>query len=244
MNRQGRIPRSRGAISGLLLILLGLWGGLAPFVGPYFHFGFTPDKTWLYNSGRLYYSVIPGAAALLGGLLVVATRSRAIGIIGGLLAALGGAWFGLGQDFTSVVLKRSISVGAPILPAGSSGLVAYPIRTYFETLSFFAGLGFLIVFVGALAIGRFSLLAAQDVAEDASDSYYSSYGASAAASRPDLSQYPSSTGPFQTGAGQYPVGEQYPSSSTFPETPSQFPDAPTQYPDTTTANFPPSDGSG
>ena len=38
---------------GVLLILLGLWGGLAPFVGPYVHFGFTPDATWHYDSGRL-----------------------------------------------------------------------------------------------------------------------------------------------------------------------------------------------
>ena len=72
MNPQGRIPRRRGAVCGLLLILLGLWGGLAPFVGPYLHFGYTPDKTWDFSSGRLYYSVIPAAAVLLGGLLAVA----------------------------------------------------------------------------------------------------------------------------------------------------------------------------
>ncbi len=28
-----RIPRSRGAMSGLLLVILGLWGALIPFVG-------------------------------------------------------------------------------------------------------------------------------------------------------------------------------------------------------------------
>ena len=34
--RAGRfdIPRSRGAASGFLLILLGLWGALVPFIGP------------------------------------------------------------------------------------------------------------------------------------------------------------------------------------------------------------------
>jgi hypothetical protein len=36
MNDQVTIRRSRGAVSGVALILLGLWGGLAPFVGPYF----------------------------------------------------------------------------------------------------------------------------------------------------------------------------------------------------------------
>jgi len=36
-----RIPRSRGALSGVLLVLLGTWGGLIAFVGPYFHYAYT-----------------------------------------------------------------------------------------------------------------------------------------------------------------------------------------------------------
>ena len=32
------MPRSRGAVSGLLLLILGAWGALVPFIGPYFHF--------------------------------------------------------------------------------------------------------------------------------------------------------------------------------------------------------------
>ena len=38
-----RVPRSRGAMSGALLVLLGLWGGLVPLIGPYVHFAYTPD---------------------------------------------------------------------------------------------------------------------------------------------------------------------------------------------------------
>src|SRR5260370_11469156 len=154
------IPRSRGAICGLLLILLGLWGGLAPFVGPYLHFGIAPDKAWAYNSGRLYYSIVPGAAVLLGGILVLLTRNRAIGFAGGLLAALGGAWFALGQGLVVDVLKKtSIVIGAPIgsgFSAGggfdAGGGVAVPIRVYLEEVTLFGGLGVLIVLVGALAI--------------------------------------------------------------------------------------------
>jgi len=29
-----RTPRSRGGLSGLALILLGAWGGIAPYAGP------------------------------------------------------------------------------------------------------------------------------------------------------------------------------------------------------------------
>jgi hypothetical protein len=184
MNPQGRIPRRRGAVCGLLLILLGLWGGLAPFVGPYFHFGYTPDKVWIYNDGRLYYSIVPGAAILLGGLLVLVTRNRGVGLSGGLLAALGGAWFGIGETFTTIVLKRSIASGSPIL---SGGQTQASLHAYVEMLSLFIGLGLLAIFIGALAIGRFSMLAAADLGAD-SDDYYSDFPVTQSAG------FPSATG--------------------------------------------------
>lgn len=179
MDPQGRIPRRRGVVCGLLLILLGLWGGLAPFVGPYFHFGFTPDKTWVYNNGRLYYSIVPAAAVLLGGLLAAVTRNRGLGVFGGLLGVLGGAWFGIGQGFTTTVLKRSIASGKPIL---RSGQTLTSLHAYVETLAMFAGLGLLVVFIAALAMGRFSLLAAADLGSD----YYADY--------PTTTGFPSATG--------------------------------------------------
>ena len=185
MNPQDRIPRSRGAICGLLLVLLGLWGGLALFVGPYFHFGYTPDRAWAYDSGRLYYSIIPGAAVLLGGMLALVTRNRGVGVSGGVLAVLGGAWFGLGATFTTVVLKKSILAGSPILRAGAG---SGSIRVYVETLTLFTGLALLIAIIGGIAIGRFSMLAAADLAGD-SDAYY----------------YPSAqTASFPSATGQVP----------------------------------------
>jgi hypothetical protein len=227
MNRQGQIPRSRGGICGLLLILLGLWGGLAPFVGPYFHFGYTPDKAWAYTSGRLYYSVVPGAAALLGGLLVLATRNRGVGIVGGLLAALGGAWFSLGVGFVTVVLKKtSISIGSPIAPGGIAAPMS--LRMYLDSIALFGGLGVLILFVGAIAIGRFSMLAAKDLGSD-TERYYADFPAAQPASQPDLSQYPGSA-QYPTSAGQFPAGGDFPPAS--------------QFPDTTTAQYPPPEGNG
>lgn len=212
MNRQGQIPRSRGGICGVLLILLGLWGGLAPFVGPYFHFGFTPDKTWHYDSGRLYYSIIPAAAVLVGGLLVAGTRNRGIGVAGGLLAVLGGAWFVVGSSFVFYVLKKSISAGGPIGTATSG------IRFYLEMISLFAGLGILILCVGAIAIGRFSIVAAQDLAAD--DGYYDA---------PAASVFPA--GPTATQPNQYPTtASQFPAGDPF---------GPAPFPDTITGQFPP-----
>ncbi len=184
MNPDGRIPRRRGAVCGLLLILLGLWGGLAPFAGPYFHFGYTPDTAWTYNSGRLYYSVIPAAAVLLGGLLVALTRSRAVGVCAGLLAALGGAWSGLGEAFMTIVLKKSITAGHPILSAGAP---PDSLRGYVEMITLYAGLGLLVVFVGAIAMGRLSMLAAADLGAE-SEGYYGDFGA------PETAGFASATG--------------------------------------------------
>lgn len=210
MDDQGRIPRSRGGVSGVMLILLGLWGGLAPFIGPYIHFGFTPDTAWAYNQGRLYYSAVPGAVALVGGLLVLVTRNRAVGIAGGVLAVLAGAWFGLGDGFITTVLKKtSISIGTPLVPAGAG----VQLRTYLETISFFGGLGLLVLFFGALAVGRFSLLAAKDLAPTA---------------EPGDEYYETQTG-FPTAAGQFPRAQQFPSTSTstqYPESPG-YPTVPT-----------------
>jgi hypothetical protein len=229
MNPEGQIPRSRGAICGVLLILLGLWGGIAPFVGPYFHFGYTPDAHWHWSMGRLYFSVIPGAAALLGGLLVLVTRNRVVGICAGLLGALGGAWFVVGVGFVTYVLKKSIAVGGPIVPAGGT-----PLHTYLEQIGLFTGVGVLILFLGSLAIGRFSMLSASDVA--ASADYYADSAVASRYSGP-ASSYPTSAGQFPSGRS----GGSFTPTAQYPDETGQYPDAPTSYPETTAAQFPPHD---
>ena len=192
MDDVASIPRSRGAVCGVLLTLLGLWGGLAPFIGAYIHFGFTPDKAWEYTSGRLYLSAIPGAAALVGGLMVLVTRNRAFGISGGVLGALAGAWFVVGGGVVLDLLKNtSVNVGAPL----QSASLTATLQDYLERAALFFGLGVLILFVAALAIGRFSMLAAKDVEAVEADGY--SY-----ASQPE--SFPTPTGAYRTATGQFP----------------------------------------
>ncbi len=88
-----RIPRSRGTFSGVLLVLLGAWGGLIAFIGPYFHYAYTPDSAWSYTSGRLWLEVLPGVGALVGGLIALASANRPAAMFGAWLAAISGAWF-------------------------------------------------------------------------------------------------------------------------------------------------------
>jgi hypothetical protein len=202
------IPRSRGAVCGLLLILLGAWGGLIPFVGPYFHYAFTPDKAWAYTSGRLYLEIVPGAVVLLGGLIMMASRSRALGGVAAFAAALGGAWFVAGTGIIEAWGTRlgHITPGTPAAHSTTKALL--------EVLGFFTGLGVLIVFFAALALGRFSLLAAKDAIDYGSGADFADPASQFPAS-PSQDPFPATTtGQFATTSGQFaPPQEQFPPST-------------------------------
>jgi len=146
-----QMRRSRGAFSGFLLILLGLWGALIPFIGPYFHFAYTPDKAWTYNTGRLWLELLPGAAVFLGGVLLMAARSRHTALFGALLAAAAGAWFVLGQSLSPLWNHHVAMGGSP-----ASGTQYMRIM---EQLGFFTALGVVIVFVAGAALGRIASVA-------------------------------------------------------------------------------------
>jgi hypothetical protein len=150
-----RVPRSRGALSGFLLVLLGLWGGLIAFVGPYFHFAYTPATAWTYTSGRLWLEILPAAATLLGGLILLVTASRPVAMFGAWLAAVSGAWFVVGRVFVPLWNPSgTMVVGSPV---ASSTLVRV-----LEEISYFTGLGVVIVFLAAMSIGRLSVIGIRD----------------------------------------------------------------------------------
>jgi hypothetical protein len=141
-----QMRRSRGAFSGFLLILLGLWGALIPFIGPYFDFAYTPDKAWTYNTGRLWLELLPGAAVFLGGFFLMAARGRHTALFGALLAVAAGAWFVLGQSLSPLWNNHVAMGGSP-----TSSTVYMRIM---EQLGFFTALGVVIVFVAGAALGR------------------------------------------------------------------------------------------
>jgi hypothetical protein len=147
----GAALANRGRVIGSLLMLLGAWGALVPFVGPYFSFAYTPDKAWAYTTGRLWLSVLPGAAAFLGGLLVLATDRLAS--TGAFLAALGGVWFVIGQPVAAFALTRySVVPGTPV--AGTGTMFGPATMRFLEALGFFYGLGVVVLFLAALSLGE------------------------------------------------------------------------------------------
>ncbi len=149
-----RVPRSRGALSGLLLVLLGAWGGLIPFVGPYFGFAYTPDTAWTYTTGRLWLQILPAVAAVLGGLILMLAATRPAALFGATLALLGGGWFVVGT-----LLNPLWAAGG----GGTAGLpVGGPVHHALEQIGFFYGLGAAIVLVAAVALGRLSSVTVRD----------------------------------------------------------------------------------
>jgi len=149
-----RVRRSRGALSGSLLVLLGIWGALIPFIGPYFHYAYTPDKAWQATTGRWWLDVLPGAVTLACGLIVLLSRFRPLVVFGSWLAALAGAWFAVGD----LIAGHWAGLPVPGTPVGGAA------RSALEQLGFFTGLGVVIIFVAALALGRFTVVGVADAA--------------------------------------------------------------------------------
>jgi hypothetical protein len=131
--------------TGLLILALGVWGGLIPFIGHYLHFALGPDKAWSWTSGRLYLSVIPGAVAVFAGLNLISAGPRGSARFGALLALLAGIWFAIGPD-VSFLWNHSGALGSP---HGSRFIRVLELVTYHT------GLGALMAALAGYALPRF-----------------------------------------------------------------------------------------
>src|SRR4051812_42720843 len=147
------IPRSRGAVSGLLLIIFGAWAALIPFIGPLFHYAYTPDKAWHWTAARFWLQVLPGAVAVVAGVILLMTANRATASIAAWLGVAAGAWLIIGRD-----VATWLHIGSPGHPAGKSDFTRA-----LEAVGMFSGIGALILFVSAAAVGRLSVRSVRDV---------------------------------------------------------------------------------
>jgi hypothetical protein len=147
------MPRTRGAVTGLLLILLGAWGALVPFFGPDINWAYLADPAWTWTTAKGWLEVLPGAAAAVGGLLVLSSGNRANAVFGGWLAVFAGAWFVVGRAFAT-----TLGIGDIGQPVASTDLK----RALLE-VTYFTGLGALIVFLGGAAVARLAVRHARDV---------------------------------------------------------------------------------
>src|SRR6476646_5143293 len=89
---------------GLLLILLGAWGGIVAYVGPRIGFRMDSAPAWQWNTARWELHGAPGGVVVLGGLLLMFGAPRVIARFGALLALVSGIWFVVGPLFASIWL--------------------------------------------------------------------------------------------------------------------------------------------
>jgi hypothetical protein len=155
-----RISRTTGAFSGFLLVILGIWGGIIPFIGPSFGYAFGNHVTWYYTADRLYLDILPGVVVIVGGLILLRAGNRAAGVLGSWLAIVGGAWFVVGPAVSRTWEHTLGPIGGPMFG---------PTRQMLELVGYFYGLGALIVALGAFALGRFVSRPALVVAEPATE---------------------------------------------------------------------------
>jgi hypothetical protein len=166
-----RLPRTTGAVSGLLIIVLGVWGGLIPFIGPYFHYSFGGDHTWHFTMQRLWLDILPGAVAVLGGFMLMTASSRIGGLTAGWIALIAGIWFAIGPAVALLWDQNIYAIGAP---HGGS------VRRMLEWVGYFSGVGVVIVGLAAFAMGRY--FSRPRVAEEAGVVAAGAAGAAAAES--------------------------------------------------------------
>ena len=154
------MPRSRGGVSGALLLLAGIWGALIPFVGPTFDWVIGSDTVFDMTEGRFWLSLVPGLAVIAGALILLRSANRASGAFGAWLALAGGAWFVVGPTVSRLWNDGQTLAGTPM--GGAS-------KQAFETLTYFEGLGALIVALAALALGRMTVRSHADADHGAHD---------------------------------------------------------------------------
>jgi len=145
-----RIPRTKGALSGFLIVLLGIWAGLVPFVGPYFHYAMHSNQHWQWFTDRFWLEVLPAIVAVVGGLILMGGMTRVSIMFGGLLALAAGLWFIVGPNVSMLWNHGAITVGPP--------MGRHNITRTLEWIGFFYGVGALITMFSSYALGFMAAL--------------------------------------------------------------------------------------
>jgi hypothetical protein len=133
---------------GLLAALVGAWGGICVFVGPYFNYRPTSATTWEWTTNNWLLHLLPGAVALAAGLMIMTLSpvKRAAGVRGALgLAALlltaSGVWFVIGPALWPTFQS------SPAFATGTD-----PWTSFWNQLGANLGPGLLLAFFGGMAL--------------------------------------------------------------------------------------------
>jgi hypothetical protein len=133
---------------GALAIVVGAWGGIAPYVGHALHYSADGSATWTWNLQHALLSLLPGAMAVVGGVLLVVTawvrRERAsvlhaVGLAAAtVLLGLGSVWFLIGSSVWPIYFTSHVLVGAS------------PVRTFANAAGTYLAEGFVLAVVAGV----------------------------------------------------------------------------------------------
>jgi hypothetical protein len=149
--RRTDVPRVTGfslVLLGLVTLLLGAWGGIAPFVGPAFGYRPAGRSSWHWTEAHGLLAVAPGAVAVVVGLLlmgvapwVIAGRGRLRLLVLGTVLLACGSWFVVGPTAWPVVH------GGAYFHGGS------PLHVLVDRIGASFGPGVLLATCGGIALG-------------------------------------------------------------------------------------------
>ncbi len=163
---------------GMLIVLVGLWGGIVPFVGPTFGFSMGSTGAWTWTEGRGTLHVAPAIAAVVGGLILLASGGRGRQRLGGLLALVGGFWFVIGPSLQPLWATVAASGGGMTHMGGAMAGGSHTSTTNqaLQAIGYHYGVGAVIAALAAFGLGLLARAASPDALP-----------AAAAARRPRLS---------------------------------------------------------
>jgi hypothetical protein len=96
-----------------LVILLGAWAALVAFIGPSFGYQATSASSWQWTTTNWLLHLVPGAAAVAGGLLIIAlwpktsASSRGLYRLATLVVVAAGGWLVIGPAAWPVIESSS-----------------------------------------------------------------------------------------------------------------------------------------
>ncbi|MBA3525271.1 MAG: hypothetical protein H0T85_12145 [Geodermatophilaceae bacterium] len=138
--------------AGVALLVLGLWGALVPFAGPSFGYGMGGTPAWTWSESHLTLHLLPGLAAIVGGLIVLRGREQAQRLLGAVLAAAGGTWFLVAPTLHPLWAPSAMG-GMGSMDMGDSAM-----SSALSGLGYHYGTGALIALIGAYAVGALAAL--------------------------------------------------------------------------------------
>jgi hypothetical protein len=129
--------------TGLLIVLLGAWGAIIPYIGPAFSYSANGNGSWAWTSAHTWLFLLPGIAAVVGGLLLLSGRPASVtASVAALLVLAAAAWFVVGP------------AAWPVLNHGAFFRHAATVKNLWYLIGYSMGPGVLLAFLGGVALGN------------------------------------------------------------------------------------------